>query len=148
MAVNTKPFYRRWWFRAPCVLMVLVVFGAADNFGDLSSAAPSSGPHSSFAAAPALRTDKGWFLVSTRFPDHGIGDGDFGGTARITNTTMTSASGIFTITLLANGQTVASLQGSAHDVPVGRTVTVHLTSPDEFQPGPYTLHFQTDASYH
>jgi len=104
MAVNTKPFYRRWWFRGPSVLMVLVLFGAADNFGDLSSAAPSSGPHSSLAAAPAVRADKGWFLVSTRFPDHGIGDGDFSGTARITNITKTQASGIFTITLLANGQ--------------------------------------------
>jgi hypothetical protein len=148
MGAATKPFYRRWWFRGPCVLMVLVVFGSADNFGDLSSAAPSSGPHSAFAAAPAIRADKGWFLVSTHLPDHGIGDGDFGGMARITNTTRAAASAIFTITLLVHGRTVASLQGSAQNVPVGKTVTVQLTSQDEFQPGPYTLDFQTDASYH
>jgi hypothetical protein len=148
MAVDTKGFYRRWWFRAPSVLMVLVIFGAADNFGDPSIAAPSTGPKSAAALTPAKRADKGWYLEGTHFPDHGIGDGDFGGSARLTNTTRTTASASFTITLLVKGQTVASLQGSAGNVPAGGTVTVQLTSQDEYQPGPYTLDFQTDASYH
>ena len=148
MAVATKPFYRRWWFRAPSVLMVLVIFGAADNFGDPSIAAPSTDPKSAAALAPAKRADKGWFLEGTHFPDHGIGDGDFGGSARLTNTTRTTASASFTITLLVKGQTVASLQGTAYNVPAGKSVLVHLVSQDEYQSGPYTLVFQTDASYH
>ena len=149
MGANSKPFYRRWWFRAPSVLMVLAVFGAADNFGDPSTAAPpSTGNQSATAPAPPQRSDKGWFLDSTSFPGHGVGDGDFGGTARITNTNRTTASASFTLTVLVNGQTVASLDGYAHGVSPGEAVTVKLTSQDEYQPGPYTLDFQTDASYH
>lgn len=129
MGATTKPFYRRWWFRAPSVLMVLVVFGAANNCGDPSTASPPIGNQS--AAAPAKRMDKGWFLDSSSFPGHGIGDGDFSGTARITNTSRTTASASFTITLHVNGGTVASLGGSAHNVPAGKTVTVKLTSQDE-----------------
>jgi hypothetical protein len=147
MGGTTKPFYRRWCFRAPSVLMVLVVFGAANNFGDPSTASPPSTGNQS-VAAPAKRMDKGWFLDSSSFPGHGIGDGDFAGTTRITNTSKTTASASFTITLLVNGGTVASLGGSAHDVPAGKTVTVKLTSQDDYQAGPYTLDFQTDASYH
>ncbi len=147
MGANTKPFHHRWWFRAPSVLMVLIVFGAANNFGDPSTASPPS-TGNQVAAAPAQRMDKGWLLESSSFPGHGIGDGDFGGTARITNTSRNTASASFTVTLLVNGGTVASLGGFAHNVPAGRTVTVNLTSQDEYQPGPYTLDFQTDASYH
>ena len=147
MGATTKPLYGRWWFRAPAVVMVLVVFGAANNFGDPSTASPPSAGSQS-AAAPAQRVDKGWFLDGSTFPGHGIGDGDFGGTARITNTSKTTASASFTITLLVNGRTVASLEGSAQTVPAGTTVTVKLTSEDEYQPGPYILDFQTDASYH
>ncbi|MEP7018938.1 MAG: hypothetical protein ABI899_13070 [Actinomycetota bacterium] len=147
MGANTKPFYRRWWFRAPSVLMVLIVFGAANNFGDPSTASPPS-TGNQVAGAPAQRMDKGWLLDSSGFPGPGIGDRDFGGTARITNSNKTTASASFTITLLVNGTTVASLAGFAHNVPAGRTVTVKLTSQDEYQHGPYTLDFQTDASYH
>ena len=77
-----------------------------------------------------------------------MGDGDFGGSARLTNTTRTTASASFTITLLVKGQTVASLQGTAYNVPAGKSVLVQLVSQDEYQSGPYTLVFQTDASYH
>ena len=147
MGATTKPFYRRWWFRLPSVLMVLIVFGSADNFGDQSTAAPPSAGNQ-FAAAPANRVDKGWSFEHSSFPGHGVGDGDFGGTARITNANKTTASGSFTITLLVSGRTVASLNGSAQNVPAGGTVTVKLISQDEYQPGPYTLDFQTDASYH
>ena len=147
MGAATKPFYRRWWFRAPSVLVVLVAFGAANNFGDPFTASPPSSGNES-AAAPAQRMDKGWFLDSSSFPAHGIVDGDFGGMARITNTNSTTASASFTITLLVNGGTVASLGASAQNVPAGTTVTVKLTSGDEYQPGPYALDFQTDASYH
>ena len=148
MGAKTKPFYRRFWFRAPSVLMVLVVLGAADNFGEPSTAAPSSGHRSSAALTPAKRADKGWFLERASFPDHSVGDGDFVGTVFLTNANQSTVSASFTLTVLANGQTVASLQGSANNVPAGKTVTVQLTSQDEYQPGPYALDFRTDASYH
>jgi hypothetical protein len=64
------------------------------------------------------------------------------------NTNKTAASAIFTITVLTSGQTVASLHGYANNVDAGKTVTVLLISQDEYQPGPYTVVFQTDASYH
>lgn len=150
--LRAKPSYGRWWFRAPAVLMVLVIFGAADNFGDPSTAAPSTSRQSTAAKAPleAKPADKGWVLESIRFPAHGIGDGndDFAGTARITNTNKTAASAIFTITVLMSGLTVASLPGFATDVSAGKTVTVSLISQDDYQPGPFTVVFQTDASYH
>jgi len=132
--------------------MVLVIFGAADNFGDLSTAAPSTSHQSAAANAlvPAKPSDKGWVLKSIRFPAHGIGDAndDFAGTARITNTNKSAASAIFTITVLTGGRTVASLDGYANNVSAGKTVTVPMISHDDYQPGPYTVVFQTDASYH
>ena len=148
-----KASYGRWWFRVPAVLMVLVIFGAADNFGDLSTAAPSTSHHSSAAAnalVPAKPSDKGWVLERIRFPAHGIGDGndDFAGAARITNTNKIASSAIFTITVLTDGQTVASLDGYANNVSAGKTVSVPMISHDDYQPGPFTVVFQTDASYH
>ena len=147
-----KAFYGRRWFRAPAVLMVLVIFGAADNFGDPSTAAPSPSHQSTAANAPvpAKPTDKGWALKSIRFPAHGIGDGndDFAGTARITNTNKTAASAIFTITVLTGSQTVASLHGYANNISAGKTITVPMISQDDYEPGPYSVVFQTDASYH
>jgi len=132
--------------------MVLVIFGAADNFGDPSTAAPSASHQSTAATAPlpAKATDKGWVLKSIRFPAQGLGDDndDFAGTERITNTNKTAASAIFTITVLTSGQTVASLHGYANNVSAGKTVTVPMISQDDYQPGPYTVVFQTDASYH
>ncbi|MEP7034736.1 MAG: hypothetical protein ABI662_02260 [Dermatophilaceae bacterium] len=148
MGTVAKPVYQRWWFRAPAVLVVLVIFGAANNFGEPSDAAPSTGHQSAAARLPGLRADKGWTLDGTRFGDQAVGDGDFGATARVTNTTKTAASGIFTVTVLVNDRTVASLQGSADNVAAGGTVTVQLASHDDYQPGPYTLVFQTNASYH
>ncbi len=148
MGAKTKPFYRRFWFRVPSVLMVLFVFGAANNFGEPSTAAPSRGHRSSAALTPARRADKGWLLERANFPDRSVGDGDFVGTARLTNANKSTASASFTLTVLANGQTVASLQGSAKNVPAGKTVTVQLTSQDEYRPGPYALDFRTDVSYH
>ena len=150
--LRAKPFYSRWWFRAPSVLMVLVIFGAADNFGDPSTAAPSTSHQSTAATAPlpAKPTDKGWVLKSIRFQAHGIGKGndDFAATARITNTNKTAASAIFTITVLMSGLTVASFPGYGTNVSAGETVTVSLISQDDYRPGPHTIVFKTDASYH
>ncbi|MEO8518089.1 MAG: hypothetical protein ABI438_02830 [Dermatophilaceae bacterium] len=147
MGARPKPFYRRWWFRAPEVLMVLAVFGAADNFGDPSSAASSGGDHSVVLPAADQRTDKGWFLAATSVSKPG-GDGDFGGSATVMNTGHTAGSAIFTITLVVKGTAVANLAGSVQNVPAGKTVTVQLTSHDDYAPGPFILDFRTDASFH
>jgi hypothetical protein len=148
-----KPFYRRWWFRAPAVLAVLLIFGAANNFGDPSTKA-SSTSHQSGAAlggttsaqaapasAPAKPSDQGWVLDSYRLQDHAFGD--FGGTVRITNTNKAAQSAVFTIFVLVKGREVASLQGSADGAAAGKTVTVQLTSQDKYKPGTYTIDFQT-----
>jgi len=147
MGARTKPFFQRWWFRTPAALLVLVVLGAADNFGDPSAAAPSAGDHSVVLPAPDKRTDKGWFLDTITHPEIGR-EGDFGGSAQVTNTGKTAASAVFTITLLVKGTPAANLQGSAQNVPAGETVRVQLTSHDDYTPGPFTLDFQTDASFH
>src|SRR5450756_411750 len=89
-----RPFYRRWWFRAPAVLAVLLIFGAATNFGAPSTttsstihpvAAPGGNTLSQAVQAPtpAQPIDQGWVLEGYRFDDHALGD--FGAKARVTN---------------------------------------------------------------
>ena len=153
-----RPFYRRWWFRAPAVLAVLLIFGAANNFGDPSTTPSSAGQRSGAAlggtamaqAAPAstptLPTDQGWVLDSYRFQDRAFGD--FGGTVRITNTNKAAQSAVFTVFVMAKGHVVASLQGSADNAGAGKTVTVHLTSQDKYRPGSYAIDFQTAATHY
>jgi hypothetical protein len=148
-----KPFYRRWWFRAPAVLAVLLIFGAANNFGDPSTKASSTSHQSGSAlggttsaqaapaSAPARPSDQGWVLDSYRLSDHARGD--FGGTVRITNTNKGAQSAVFTVFVLVKGREVASLQGSADGAAAGKTVTVHLTSQDKYKPGTYTIDFQS-----
>ncbi|WP_137990579.1 hypothetical protein [Streptomyces vilmorinianum] len=48
----------------------------------------------------------------------------------------------FTITVFKGGKDVASLLGSASEVPPGRTITADLISTDKFVAGPYTYDFQ------
>ena len=148
-----KPFYTRWWFRAPAVLAVLLIFGAANNFGDPSTKASSTSHQSGAAlggttsaqAAPASATakpsDQGWVLDSYRLSDHARGD--FGGTVRITNTNKDAQSAVFTVFVLVKGREVASLQGFADGAAAGKTVTVQLTSQDKYKPGTYTIDFQS-----
>ena len=89
--------------------------------------------------------DKGWVLQSFQPANDGLGD--FGGTARITNTNDSDKTGTFTITLARNGSQIGSLQGSASQVSPGKTVTVQLISQDKYSAGPVTSDFQTDISY-
>ncbi len=74
------------------------------------------------------------------------GLGDFGGRARITYTGDDPDGGTntFTITVFKGGKDVASLLGSASEVPPGRTITADLVSTDKFVSGPYTYDFQKD----
>jgi hypothetical protein len=115
-----KPFYTRWWFRAPAVLAVLLIFGAANNFGDPPTKASSTRHQSGVAlggttsaqaapaSAPVKPSDQGWVLDSYRLSDHARGD--FGGTVRITNTNKGAQSAVFTVFVLVKGREVASLQ--------------------------------------
>jgi len=153
-----RPFYRRWWFRAPAVLAVLLIFGAANNFGDPSTTPSFAGQRSDAAlggaavaqAAPAstptLPTDQGWVLDSYRLQDRAFGD--FGGTVRITNTNKAAQSAVFTIFVMAKGHVVASLQGSADNAGAGKTVTVQLTSQDKYRLGSHTIDFQTAVTHY
>jgi len=153
-----RPFYRRWWFRAPAVLAVLLIFGAANNFGDPSTTPSSAGPRSGAAlggtalaqAAPAstptLPTDQGWVLDSYRLQDRAFGD--FGGTVRITNTNKAAQSAVFTIFVLVKGHVVARLQGSADSARAGKTVTLQLTSQDKYRPGNFAIDFQTAVTHY
>lgn len=96
-------------------------------------------------AAPSKPNDKGWVLQSYETKDDGLGD--FGGTARITNSNNSAKTGTFTLTLARNGAQVASLQGSAQSVAPGKTVTVELISQDKYSAAKATADFQTDISY-
>jgi len=95
--------------------------------------------------APSKPNDKGWVLQSYETKDDGLGD--FGGTARITNSNDSAKTGTFTLTLARNGAQVASLQGSAQSVAPGKTVTVELISQDKYSAAKATADFQTDISY-
>jgi hypothetical protein len=153
-----RPFYRRWWFRAPAVLAVLLIFGAANNFGDPSTTPSFAGQRSGAAlggaavaqAAPAstptLPTDQGWVLDSYRLQDRTFGD--FGGVVQITNTNKAAQSAVFTIFVMAKGHVLASLQGSADNAGAGKTVTVQLTSQDKYRPGNYAIDFQTAVTHY
>lgn len=175
-----KPIYKRWWFIALIVVLVLGI-GSSINGGDTkagestdpaanasatqaatptapaesSSAAPTSTApkpsasdepaKSSESAAPTKSSSKlsdgVWNVESLKVKDS---LGDFSGTARITNTGDSKASGAFTVTVFKAGDQVASLMGFANDAEAGKTVTVQLISTDAFVKGPYTFDFQND----
>jgi hypothetical protein len=87
-------------------------------------------------------SDGGWTLESQQLKDDGLGD--FGGTARITNTEESPQTGVFTLTVFKGSEQVATLQGSADEVEPGKTVSVQLISQDKFRKGPYRVEFQND----
>jgi len=140
------------------VLAVLLIFGAANNFGDPSTTPSSAGRRSGAAlggtalaqAAPAstptLPTDQGWVLDSYRLQDRAFGD--FGGTVRITNTNKAAQSAVFTIFVLVKGHVVARLQGSADSARAGKTVTLQLASQDKYRPGNFAIDFQTAVTHY
>jgi hypothetical protein len=104
--------------------------------------AASAAPQGKGAQPPIESGD--WRLDSITVRDSGLGD--FGGRTRITYTGDNPDGGnnTFTITVLKGGKDVASLKGSASDVPPGRTITADLISTDNFEAGPYTYDFQKD----
>ena len=137
------------------MLAVLLIFGAATNFGAPSTttsstihpvAAPGGNTLSQAVQAPtpAQPIDQGWVLEGYRFDDHALGD--FGAKARVTNTNNTAQSAVITITVLVKGHPVATLQGFVGKAATGKVFTVQLTSRDKYEPGPYTIDFQTGVT--
>lgn len=136
---------------------VLTACGTDDDGGEETTASPptTSAPATSLPAGTTSAVPEGkgtqppidsgdWRLDSITARDNGLGD--FSGRARITYTGDNPDGGTntFTITVFKGGKDVASLQGSASDVPSGRTITANLFSTDNFVAGPYTYDFQKD----
>jgi hypothetical protein len=72
-------------------------------------------------------TSKGWHAVDIRVTITPVGPQ---ATARVTNQQNATRTAVFTLTMLRNGQTVATASGSANQVPAGQTVTVQFVSTD------------------
>jgi len=93
-----------------------------------------------------LSSDNGWTLTSFTAKDDGLGD--FGGTARIINSSGKSVKGaLIKVTLLQGSEVVATLNGSASDVADGKTVTVQMLSQDKYRSGKFTPELQMDGTY-
>ncbi|MFZ4297941.1 hypothetical protein ACOZE3_08455 [Streptomyces cinereoruber] len=131
--------------------LLLTACSTDSNSGEAGGTPPAAG--TSAPAKTAAPQGKGsqppiesgdWRLDSVTVRDNGLGD--FGGRARITYTGDNPDGGTntFTITVFKGGKDVASLKGSAGEVPPGRTITADLISTDKFTPGPYTYDFQKD----
>lgn len=172
---GTGPKRKSWFLRHKILTTLLglfllgVVISATSSGGTSTTASTSTATDPLATAAPAAPTadaptpeattaapasppadagkpnDKGWVLQSFQTADDGVGD--FGGTARITNTNDAEKTATFTITLARSGAQVGSLQGSAQQVAAGKTVTVQLISQDKYSAGMVTSDFQTDISY-
>jgi len=117
-----------------------------------SPAAPASPPPSEVAEAPAPApesvggdtTDGSFTLVGQQIKDDGLGD--FGGTARVKNTSDAEKTALITLTVFRGGKQVAALQGAADSVGPGDTATVQLISQDAYLKGPYSsVEFQVSA---
>ena len=131
---------------------LLTACGADDVGGEVSgmvspttSAPTTSPPKTTTSAAPQGKGSQppiesgDWRLDSITVRDNGFGD--FGGRARITYTGDNAEGAIntFTITVFKGGKDVASLKGSASDVPPGRTITAGSDSDGQVRIGSVRL---------
>ena len=92
-----------------------------------------------------LPSDKGWVLQSLQ-----IGydfDGDFFGTARITNRNPVPMTAGWTITIFQGGRVISVMTGYGDTVAPGQTITDEMYTWDPWVPGPYTITFQVDYSF-
>jgi hypothetical protein len=92
------------------------------------------------AAAGQKLTDNSWVLEGTQFAADPLGQ--YGGTFQVTNAASKPRTGVFTITVLANGQPAARLTGVATNVMPGQTATVKAVSSDRWVDGPTTVQFE------
>jgi hypothetical protein len=99
------------------------------------------------APAPAQSTDKGFAISDLQISTTPDFSGDWQGVCRITNTTSTTRTGTFTITIFRNNSVVATLKGSVGSLAPGNANTVDLYSTDAYSDGAYTTTFQTDTAY-
>lgn len=73
-------------------------------------------------------------------------DGDFGGTALITNNTSSTKSGSFTIRLYRFDELVGTLRATKAGIPPNETVEVEFTSDDDYVAGVDRHEFTATAS--
>lgn len=90
-------------------------------------------------------SDEGWVADSIELSEDIIGG--FQGTAVVTNTADAPRSALFTFTVFVGEDSVASLIGSAADIPAGGSETVQLIGFDTFVEGPYIIDFQVDFTF-
>ncbi|MFF7894840.1 hypothetical protein ACFZDI_23665 [Streptomyces sp. NPDC007907] len=137
-------------------VLTAVLVGCANGDGGQAPTSPTttqpttspptqtpSTPAQSGGRQPPIQSGD-WRLDSVQVRDSGLGD--FAGRARVTYTGDNPDGGTntFTITVFKDDEDIASLKGSASDVPPGRTVTADLFSTDNFVAGPYKFDFQKD----
>lgn len=133
-ADRSAPRKRRRWPWIVAVYVVLLVVGivigsCAVDRATVSNAGPTASSASQPPAAPAdPMTSKGWHAADIRVTTDQFGTQI---TARVTNQQNETRTSVFTLTMLRNGQTVATATGSASDVPAGQTVTVQFVSTDK-----------------
>ena len=101
---------------------------------------PSEVVPGGYPAAPASsqQTSRKWHVGSWRITNTG---GTIGMQATVTNSAARARSGSFTMYLYVDGQPLATLTGSAADVPAGGSVPVTFGSTDAWGPGTKTLLF-------
>lgn len=97
------------------------------------------------ATEPEGLSDGSFSSEEPMVKDDGLGS--LGGTARVTNTSDSGKTAVFTYTVFVDGAQVGTLQGSAADVEAGSTSTVQLVSTDPIVDGPYTFEFQVDTEF-
>jgi hypothetical protein len=97
------------------------------------------------APAPAQSQDKGFAISDLQISQDA--SGDWYGVGRITNTTTSTRSGTFTITIFRAGSIVATVGGSVSSLAAGNANTVDFYSTTTYSAGDFTTTFQTDTAY-
>jgi hypothetical protein len=100
-------------------------------------------PTTTAPPAPASPESKGFVLESINIQKDFIDD--FEATARIVDTQGGRGAG-FTVTVFSGNQVVATLSGSANDMPADQAVTVDLISTDDYRDWD-RYEFQTDYEF-
>ena len=98
------------------------------------------------APAPAQSSDKGFSITDLQLSADS--SNDWKAVARITNTTASTRSGSFTVTVFNGaGSVIATLSGSVSSLAASNANTVTFYSFDTYSSAPVTTTFQTDSAY-
>lgn len=135
---------------AVLVLILATLTACGMSTTPVSQPAPATSAPVTTKAAPADATDPvgltddGWKIDS--FAMKADGAGNFGATARITNTGAAKQAAAFTVTVMDTSKNVVVvLQGVASSIAKDATVTVQFVSQNPYKTGAYLYAFQVDA---